>query len=548
MSTELYFNGKVRSLPGAYSKITSGEQNTPANLDFGKVMIIDNGLGAGWGGGAGIDGELSNGKDSVYKFTDLESFRDFTKGGLLWKAAEKLFFPQPSTRGVSEILFAKAAVTVAPTLTFTATGGGAAGGSFKLKCKDEGVVGNGVKTSNHLDKGYAYTFEAGVVDPAKWIYKIWLGKWTGDHTDGIAFNEVAKDKTTPELIVASPEFNNIQTLIDWATTDKVLGNLFLLDPTSAKVGTGAVNSGDVAAGSASPVLAAGGTETYSTNSLSLVFDAIVDLDYQFILCDKYGADYDATETQAIFNHIKDAGTDYIKTLIIGGGKDENTFEGSDSSVAAANYFNSNRAIVVHGDIKETTELLAGGFRIWPSLMHAATVLGRICGLQPQVPVTNKQIDVDGIVHNLNKKKQEVALKNGVLVTIQDYARGGFKVLQGVNTMLDNKVLFNALGQSHSIQFERIVAQINRELIVNSQTDLLSDEEGVNVNTLSPGILKTWTETYLASRVAVPDADNLLLSFRNVTVNRVEDYYNVTYGIVVNNEITKIFYTGFLFKS
>ena len=174
-------------------------------------------------------------------------------------------------------------------------------------------------------------------------------------------------------------------------------------------------------------------------------------------------------------------------------------------------------------------------------------MGRTCGLQPQIPITNKQIDIDGVVHNLNNKEQELALDSGVLAVISDQYRGGFKVLQGVNTLQDNKVLFNALGKSHSIQFERITAQINRELIINSQLDLLNQDNGVNVNTLSPGILKTWIETYLQSRVAVPLADNLILSFRNVTVTRIDDYYKITYGIVVNNEITKLFYTGYLFK-
>lgn len=548
MGTQVYFNGKLRKLPGAYAKITSGGQNTPANLDFGKILVIDNGLGAGWGGGSGITGTLNTMKDSIYQFTDIDSYKAFLKGGLLWKMAEKLFFPYPGVTGVSTIYHVKAATTVAPVLSFVATGGGAAGGTFKVKIKDEGLVGNGTLTSTHLDKGYAYTIETGAIDAAKWIFKIWLGQWKGDHTDGLAYNEVAKANTTPILVVQSPEFNNITELISWADTNTAFGEYFVKDATSAVTGLGTVIQADVTAVAGYQV-ATGGTEAYASTDLDNVLESIRDLDYQFILCDKYGADYDNALVTKIFNHIKDAGTEFNKTLIIGGGADEASFSATDGSLDAATYFNSNKAIVVHGGVKEATELLAGGYRIWPSIYHAATVLGRICGLQPQIPVTNKLIGLDGLVHNLKVKDQERALDGGVLVTIQDFARGGFKVLQGVNTLLDNKVLFNNLGKSHSIQFERIVNQINRELVVNSQTDLLNNEQGVNVNTLSPGILKTWTETYLQSRVAAgAEADNLLLSFRNVTVTRVDDYYNVSYGIVVNNEITKIFYTGYLFKS
>lgn len=549
MATQVYFNGKLRKLPGAYSRITSGEQNTPANLDFGKVLIIDTGLGAGFGGGSGINGALSTDKDSVYQFTDIDTYKSFLKGGLLWKMAEKLFFPYSGVTGVSTIYHVKAATTEAATMTFTAVGGGTAGGTFKIKTKDEGLIGNGILTSTHLDKGYAYTIEAGVIDTAKWILKIWLGQWKGDFTDGLSFNEVTKASTTPILVVQSPEFNNITELITWADTSKAFGDYFVKDATSAVVGLGTVTAPDVVA-AASYVVASGGTEAYATTDLDDVLESIKDLDYQFILLDKYGTgNYDDAYVTKIFAHIKDSATEFNKMIIFGAGKDETEFSAAEGSLAAATYFNSNKAIVVHGSVKETTELLSSGYRVWPSVYHAATILGRICGLQPQIPITNKLINVDGLAHNIKVKDQEIALDKGVVLTVQDYARGGFKVLQGVNSLQDNKVLFNSLGQSHSIQFERIVNQVNRELVVNSQTDLLNNEQGVNVNTLSPGILKTWTETYLQSRVAAgAEADNLLLSFRNVTVTRVDDYYNVSYGIVVNNEITKIFYTGYLFKS
>ena len=81
------------------------------------------------------------------------------------------------------------------------------------------------------------------------------------------------------------------------------------------------------------------------------------------------------------------------------------------------------------------------------------------------------------------------------------------------------MLFNSNGQSHSIQFMRIVAQINKELVVNASIDLLGQENGVNVNTLSAGAVKDWTVAYLQSRVANEAQDNLLLSFKDVLVTR-----------------------------
>ena len=645
MGTSVYFNGKVRKLPGAYSTITSGEQNTPQNLDYGSILLIDNGTGATWGGGSGSNGALLQGKDSIYKFTDIDTFKSFVKGGIFWKMAEALFFPFPGVSGVSTVYFAKAATTVPASMTFTVATTGAVkkkdtvtlsgtdgtaniscggvtklatfastlkttadnfvtawasaylaagvvvtagvtntlifeasvagvdfvsaatvnvtltlagttvnttanatgvGGTFKIKAKSEGIVGNGILTSAHLDKGYAFTISTGVNDVAKFIFNIWQGSWKGDHTDAIAFDEITKATAPATLLVQSPEFNSLSTLINWATTDSAFGNRFVLDATSVAIGAGTVVSGDVSA-YATYSVATGGTETYAAGDLSTVLTAITELDYQFLLSDlTVPANYNTAPTTTLLSHVSDTSTSYIKTLVIGGGADQSKF--TTESIAMAVGLNTNRAIVVHGSVKKRSNTLAAGFRVWPPIYHAANVLGRIAGLPPQVPVTNKQISVDGLVHNLTKKEQETALDSGLTVTIIDQFRGGFKVLQGVNTLADNKSLFNALGQSFSIQFERITAQINRELVINSEIELLSNENGVNANTLSAGLLKTWTETYLGSKVANASVDNLLLSFRNVTVTRVEDYYKVTYGIVVNNEITKIFYTGFLFKS
>lgn len=55
MATSVYFNGKLRTLPGAYSTITSGDSTASRSLDYGTVLIIDTGVyGAGFGGGAGV--------------------------------------------------------------------------------------------------------------------------------------------------------------------------------------------------------------------------------------------------------------------------------------------------------------------------------------------------------------------------------------------------------------------------------------------------------------------------------------------------------------
>ena len=137
MATSVYFNGKMRTLPGIYSTITSGDNSATRNLDYGTVLLIDTGVyGAGFGGGSGINGAGKQGLDAVYSFTDLPSFREFVKGGLFWKAAEALFTPDPynpDAVGISNLLYVRACTTTPATMTFAPTGGGANGGNIVIK-------------------------------------------------------------------------------------------------------------------------------------------------------------------------------------------------------------------------------------------------------------------------------------------------------------------------------------------------------------------------------------------------------------------------------
>ena len=109
MATSVFFNGKMRTLPGVYSTITSGDNTATRTLDYGTVLLIDTGVyGAGYGGGSGVNGTDKQGKNAVYEFNDLQSFRDFVKGGMYWKAAEALFTPDPynpDAVGISKLLF-----------------------------------------------------------------------------------------------------------------------------------------------------------------------------------------------------------------------------------------------------------------------------------------------------------------------------------------------------------------------------------------------------------------------------------------------------------
>lgn len=543
MPTSFMFGGKKITLPGVYSRILSARQNPPLNLDYGTLLIIDNtALGTltnnGIRGGAGIAGSKASGKNAIYEITNLADFREFVGYGWWWKAAEFLFRPSGSFNGVSKVYIVKPATTTPSLMTFTATGGGTAGGTFKVKTLDESVAANGVLTSTKLTSGYAYTIVTGVTDPAKWIFKIWRGNYKGAHLDAIPYDElsIATVSENPTLLVQSPEFNNIQTLIDWANTNPTFGSYFYLDVTSAVTGTGVVNQADITPLSGFQ-LSSGATATYDKMDDTLA--AVKDLDYNFVMTTTASSVHSDANVIKIKAHILTEAK-YDKFLIVNGS--DSTLEDSITSTAS---LNSDRVILVHGAIKKVSQATAAGYRVWGSFYHACAVAGRIMGLAPQVPVTAKSIDIDNIVSPLTYDQQVRSLEKGVLTTVYSSDRKEFIVLQGVNTLQNNSFQLNSDGTSFSIQLRRIAAQINKELIVNANIQLLSDPDGVNRNTLSERDLQEWVKGYLSRRLATDTEDNLIISFQNVVVTRNQDAYFCTYEFVPNSEINKLFLTGFM---
>lgn len=543
MASTVIFSNRQITLPGAYSTIVSGENNPARNLDYGKVLIIDTGVfGTGFGGGAGINGTISQGQDAIYTFDNISDFRSFVKGGMYWKIAEALFTPDPSNPaavGVSEILFVRAAKTTPAKLTFTSTDGG----TFAVQTLDEGTVANGVLTGTNLSTGYGFMITPGVEDTSKWIMSFYVGSYTGTASDGLPYGEISAAAAEPRLVVQSPEFDNIKTLIEWAQTDSTFAQAFQLDSTSEAKGEGTVSESNVTDLLNVYTLAAGGTETYNQTNFEAVLDQIVGLNYSFIFMDQFGDNANSALTKAYITHMNNAAK-FPHFLFVGG---YNVAADYSKSIELAQGFDSSYIQVTHGEVGLASDIAPQKYRWWTVMYNLCAQLGRTAGKEPMIPVTNKSIGVDRVRHILTESEQKKALKYGLLVTVKNDYLGKFVVLQGVNTLQDNANLFNAKGQSYSIQFMRIVAQINTELVVNAEIDLLGQENGVNVNTLSAGAVKDWTVAYLQSRTATNETDNLLLVFQDVVVTRKEDAWFVTYKIRVNNEITKLFFTGFLIR-
>lgn len=557
MATSVYFDGRLRTLPGVYSTITSGDSTATRFLDYGTVLLIDTGVyGAGFGGGSGINGENLSGRDAIYEFDNLQNFRDFVKGGMFWKCAEALFQPDPYNAdavGISKLLYVRACKTTAAKMTLETTGGGSNGGTLVVRTLDEGLNANGVleevDTVNYLKQGYAYTVSAGQDDPTAMVVSFWRGTFTGIYKDPVtnvqlSYNELTVAQSDPLLICQSPECKTMAELISWCQTDSGFGTRFILDDASVINGTGEIDASDIA-GLEGYQVAIGGTETYTPNvDIEAVLKEITDVEYNIVFTDQVGANGDSALQKKIIAH-RNGEAKFDKFVYVGAYDDRNNYP---ESLAMAKTFNNAYIVCVHGGIGTASDMVASKIRWWGVFYNLCQVIGRVSGKPPYIPVTNKTIGGDKLQFIPDEREQKKALDAGLVVVYPNPYLKRFVILQGVTTLQDNTLMFNKKGDSFSIQFMRILAQLNKECVVNAEIDLRGDENGVNINTLSKGSLETWTINFLQQRVATENQDNLIMRFQNVVATLVDDYYKVTYEVVVNNEVTKIFFTGFLLRN
>lgn len=400
-------------------------------------------------------------------------------------------------------------------------------------------------TGSLLTRGYGAKMIAGISDSTKFILQIYRGSFRGLDTqisNGDPFDGVAETSTVAELVAQSPEFTNISTLITWAQSDPTFVASFNL-LSSSTFGTGAITSADLAVNS-SYKLAVGGTETFSNTYLNTVLDNITDLSYDFILADNWGANARSTNNLSIQSFaINDA---KVKPdIYVGAGIDSTKWNsgGASDTLSVTAAFNSQYVTVVHGGIKKASPN-GSILKKYDSIYKAAQLMGREAGLAPQIPLTFKSISIDGELHNLTDKEAILGLNGGALMT--RLSGNTFSCIKGVNSTQspNNVFLVNTDGSTHSKQLARIERQLNKELIINL-TQLLKKPDGSNRNTLNQFDVKAFVEAYLNTKVATTQADNLILSYRNITVSFTGDVLSITYGVVPNLEVSFVLITGFL---
>lgn len=541
MATQFNFDGKTVIRPGVRATIKSGIKNPPIQADSGTLLVVDTGSNATWGGGAGINGTLESGKEAMYKFDNIDDFRNFIKGGIWWKLAFNLFRPAGlSFNGISNITFIRAAETTPAEieLSFTGDGDGSEsvvnGGDLTIQVTDEGLIGNAsLNTNGELIKGFAVKMVQGVIDDTKYKLVFYRGDYTGDDQNGLSFDNISSLQKKPVQLVESIEFDNVTDLVTWMNTDSSFKSYFKLSSSTVN-GDGTVDEYDLS-NNEDYQLASGGTEDYaSSTAIQNVKDAIKDMDVAFVLLDDWGLNAQSATNFELADWAINEMT-YKPEVYVAAGSTKSEFEFSKQTAA---FYDNDAVSVVHGGEKEYTSL---GEKLYDSIYKAAKVLAREAGLDPQIPITFKGINIDADQHIMNNKEIIQALSAGLLVTNEESA-----IEKGVNSLQNNRFLINEDGTISSKQIKRITRQLNKEIIINAKNQILKDPNGVNRNTITEDGLKNWLRGFLRTKIALPNADNLILNFDDdITVTRVQDAYKVSYRFTPNSEISFIFFTGLI---
>lgn len=532
MATVVNFHGKNYIEPGSYAVSTYNPTSVQNVSAFGNVMIIDTGLATNgtyeFAGGSGIHGELNQGLKSVYNFTNYEDFLAFMGGGLVGDIAEKLFTPLPlsGAAGTPKLFYCRAATTTCATITLEMS----TGINLTLKCKNEGIAGNGQAVDGVLKVGYAARIIAGVEDSSKFIMEVYKGSYMGTDPAGESYGPKSLADSTPNLLAESPELSTLQELYDWASSNRYMLANFVV--TMNGLGTTALKV-------IAQTLATGGTTNWMKDTeYADALEAISELDITFFLCTNTTAagGTDAATNVKLFTYLKNDAK-FSEFMFVPGGSDETDLMGdSNTSQAIAKYFNSGQVVTVHG-APVVTRKDGNGTKTLSPIYLTAAIIGLNAGMAAQTPLTFKRIGYDSFVYDLKKKERIAALQAGIMHVRN--VNGSWCVNQGITTLQDNKKTIADDGQSFELSVELIKAQLNKELIIEGEQRFT----GQTAAQATPQSVKNFTETKLQSLVAEVGNDNLLITWQNVKVSAKNSDYFITYDFVPNVPVNKTFFTG-----
>lgn len=534
MATVVNFHGKKCIEPGSYAAIVYNPTSVVNVSEFGNVMIIDTGLSLAtvnstnseYAGGSGINGTLNKGLKSVYSFETYEDFVQFMGGGLVADIAKKIFTPRDGAAGAPKLFYTRAATTTPAKITLEIS----TGNTLELTCKNEGLCGNGIVDGNSiLKKGYAAKLVAGSAT-GTYALQILMGTFMGNDEYGEPFGSYTFEEAAPEIITQSGDCTTLDELYNWAINDKVCQAHFKVKQTGAAS----------LAATIAQKLAVGGTTSFgSTSDYAKALECVSEMDISFFLCTNLNADGGAgvsVTNGMLFTHIKQAAKFDEMMVIPGGEEDDDLFGDSNCSQAIAKYYNDEKVWVVHGaPIVKRKD--GNGEKQLKAIYNAAMVIGLNAGMAPQTPITFKRSGYQSYAYDLLKRERENALQAGIIHMRN--VNGYYCINQGVTSLQNNKQTYAPDGQSMECSIALIKAQLNKELILEGQTRFT----GLTAAVADPESVKTFTDTKLASFIATPLADNLLLGYKNIKVSVQNSDYTITYDFIPNVPVNKTFFVG-----
>lgn len=544
------FDNRTIIEPGAYSRVTYGGNPLISSLPTGNVLVLDGGSNAGFGGGSGINGEIESKKKAIYAFSDVQEYKNFLKGGMQWDLADSLFNPSNNGRGSRLVYFVKAATTTAAYLNLVFVNGES---YYKVKCKTEGLWGNGEVVDTKIRKGAGFRLTAGVIDTAKYIAEFSLGTFRGLDSDSDPYDGTLKANANP-ILIKSPEVSTITELLTWMQTDASFNAEFkvsvvaITTTTTTTTTTSGGTTTTTTTAADSDVLTptdltnytnvtafAGGTETYGSTDYDNALECVLELDNEFILSDEYEANSASSKNTKILTHIQNCESE--KFVFIGGARNATNF--STQSLAAAQGFNTTSAHVIHSGVN-VPKIIGSGLKERPSIYNAALCLGRIAGLDPQVPGTYKDVKIVSPAHDMTKNQRIQALQAGVMHLIF-VPQLGWVINQSINTLQQNTIQITPNGKSLETSIMRVARSLNRDFIHNARLIFV----GKNAGTASPLDVQKFLESFLRSRTVTATTDNLIIRWQNIKVSLKNDAYYCSYEFVVNGPINKVFNTAFM---
>lgn len=570
MATQINIGNRTTSVPGVYGIIRSGIINPPSAVDFGNVVIIDDGSlkVPSYIAINGIDGENRQGLDSALEFTQFAETVPYIWDSELLPIVKSLFRPsnRQGAAGINKLTIIQASETTAASAEINFTNlsaplelktqfeGESLNGTLVAKNGTEFELGSGVAC--RLEKGrsfgYSLVFYRGVHTRAEDELNPGYGyneKLLPDVSKGVPAGEFNIVKPRP--LFRSPDLRRLSELKRWMDKSADFKRWFkieqfIVDPSSDLIVANDITNNYTA--SSPYTLFTGATTTFTQDAFMKAVDASRGLDNSFYLALGYGKDSTNSNNTAIYELITSGQLNWDKFMFVGAYPDQDTFLGeTGSSESTARYYNSSKVVAVHGAARVSNTEYADGYRNISVLEKAAKILGRTAGLSPQTPVTWKDINISSEVHKLSEGDKEAAMSNGILCTYYDTELSNFIVLGGINTLGDNDFLIvgdeDTPAESYSIQIMRIISQLNKELIFGAKRAFFGNNTGPNRNTASAEDVMVWTKGFLNARVATNEKDNLIVRVGKISAHIEEDNIFVNYEFVPNSEISKILFVG-----